>query len=73
MTYKVAALYQFVSLPDFRDLKEPLEGLCADLGLKGSILLAHEGINGTIAGTPDAIDMFIARMPEWADFRAAPR
>jgi UPF0176 protein len=60
MTYKVAALYQFVSLPDFRHLKSPIERLCADLGLKGSILLAHEGINGTIAGAPEAIDSFVA-------------
>ena len=59
MTYKVAALYQFVSLPDFRELKAPLERLCADLGLKGSLLLAREGINGTLAGAPRGIDDFV--------------
>jgi len=59
MTYKVAAFYQFASLPDFRDLREPLRALCGDLKLKGSVLLAHEGINGTVAGHAEAIDQFI--------------
>jgi UPF0176 protein len=68
MTYKVAALYQFVSLPDFRDLKEPLHGTCEALGLKGTLLLAHEGINGTLAGNSDAIDAFIAELRNGALF-----
>jgi UPF0176 protein len=55
MPFKVAAFYQFASLPDFRDLREPLRGTCQDLGLKGSVLLAHEGINGTLAGQAEAI------------------
>jgi UPF0176 protein len=62
MSYKVAALYQFASLPDFRDFKEPLKRICADLGLKGTLLLAREGINGTLAGSPDGIDAFIAEL-----------
>ena len=41
--------------PDFRELREPLRAICADLKLKGSVLLAHEGINGTLAGGADAI------------------
>lgn len=56
MAYKVAAFYQFVRLADFRELREPLRGLCAGLSLKGSVLLAREGINGTLAGEADAID-----------------
>src|SRR5512141_219388 len=55
MPYEVAAFYQFTALPDFRGLREPLRGICADLKLKGSVLLAHEGINGTLAGSADAI------------------
>jgi UPF0176 protein len=55
MPYKVAAFYQFAALPDFRALREPLRAICADLGLKGSVLLAHEGINGTLAGDTEAI------------------
>ena len=62
MTYKVAALYQFVSLPDFRDLREPLHRVCAGLGIKGTLLLAEEGINGTVAGSPEAIDALVAEL-----------
>ena len=62
MTYKVAALYQFVPLPDFRELKEPLHRLCQDLGIRGTLLLAHEGINGTVAGRDEAIDALMAEL-----------
>ena len=59
MPYKVAAFYQFAALPDFRDLREPLRAICAGLKLKGSVLLAHEGINGTLAGSAEAIDELV--------------
>jgi UPF0176 protein len=52
----VAALYKFVSLEDFRDLREPLLDVCLDADVRGTLLLAHEGINGTIAGTRAGID-----------------
>jgi UPF0176 protein len=55
MSYDVAAFYQFAALPDFRELREPLRAICSSLGLKGSVLLAQEGINGTLAGSRDAI------------------
>jgi len=55
MPYTVAAFYQFAALPDFRELREPLRALCAGLQLKGSVLLAGEGINGTLAGDANAI------------------
>ena len=58
MPFKVAAFYQFAALPDFREVREPLRAICAGLGLKGSVLLAHEGINGTVAGETEAIDAF---------------
>ncbi len=59
MPYTVAAFYQFAALPDFRHLRAPLRALCDDLKLKGSVLLAHEGINGTLAGDADAISGLI--------------
>ncbi len=59
MTYRVAAFYQFAALPDFRTLREPLRELCAALELKGSVLLAPEGINGTLAGRDDGIASFV--------------
>ena len=60
MSFKVAALYQFTTLPDFRELREPLLAACNALGIKGTLLLAHEGINGTIAGSDEAIDAILA-------------
>ncbi|WP_456716700.1 oxygen-dependent tRNA uridine(34) hydroxylase TrhO [Bradyrhizobium sp. USDA 4353] len=60
MPLTVAAFYQFVALPDFRDLRAPLQAFCAAHGIKGSILLAEEGINGTVAGTEEAIDLLVA-------------
>src|SRR3954468_16559101 len=55
MPYEVAAFYQFAALLDFRELRQPLRAICADLRLKGSVLLAHEGINGTLTGGAEAI------------------
>lgn len=54
--FTVAALYRFVDLPDFKDHRDRLEALCRPLGIKGTLLLAPEGINGTVAGTREAID-----------------
>ncbi len=48
--FYAAALYKFVDLPDFADLREPLQALCEAGQVKGTLLLAREGINGTIAG-----------------------
>jgi len=62
MSYKVAAFYQFAALPDFRELREPLRAICAGLELKGSVLLAHEGINGTLAGSTDAIAALVEEL-----------
>ncbi|MGY8682358.1 rhodanese-related sulfurtransferase [Bradyrhizobium sp. UFLA05-153] len=56
--FKVAAFYQFAPLADHRELREPLAAFCAGVGIKGSVLLAREGINGTVAGTAEAIDAF---------------
>jgi len=62
MPHKVAAFYQFAALPDFRELRGPLRAICADLQLKGSVLLAHEGINGTLAGPADGISALIEQL-----------
>jgi UPF0176 protein len=62
MPLTVAAFYQFVDLPDFRQLREPLRAICADLRLKGSVLLAHEGINGTLAGDAGAVGGLIGEL-----------
>jgi UPF0176 protein len=68
MPFKVAAFYQFARLSDFRELREPLRAICARLGLKGSVLLAQEGINGTLAGEPVSIDALIGELQAGALF-----
>src|ERR1700709_952671 len=68
MPCKVAAFYQFAALPDFRQLREPLRVLCAELGLKGSVLLAHEGINGALAGETESVDRLIRELCDGALF-----
>ena len=52
----VAALYRFVTLEDFVELREPLLEVCLDAEVKGTLLLAREGINGTIAGRREGVD-----------------
>ena len=64
----VAALYKFVALPDYRELREPLLDVCLNSGVKGTLLLATEGINGTIAGSRLAIDEVLAYLKSDARF-----
>ena len=52
----IAALYHFTRFPDPAALRGPLLSLCTAQGVKGSLLLAREGINGTIAGSRAGID-----------------
>lgn len=58
--YVVCALYKFVSLEDFAALREPLLKVMEDNAVKGTLLLAHEGINGTISGAREEIDTVIS-------------
>jgi UPF0176 protein len=57
---RVAALYQFTRFPDAEGLKGPLLALCEAHGVRGTLLLAQEGLNGTIAGSDAAIDAVLA-------------
>ncbi|MFZ4761356.1 MAG: rhodanese-related sulfurtransferase [Alphaproteobacteria bacterium] len=59
-TYWVAAFYKFVDLPDYVEKRQPLLDFCKDHGVKGSILLAKEGVNGTIAGSEAGIKAVLA-------------
>ncbi len=65
--FYVAALYKFVDLPDFADLRAPLQALCEAGQVKGTLLLAREGINGTIAGPQAGVTAVL----DW--LRADPR
>ncbi len=66
----VAALYKFVELEDFHSLRERLLDACLAAEIKGTLLLAKEGINGTIAGSRAGIDSVLAWLrddPRFAD------
>lgn len=63
----VCALYHFVRLDNYAELQQPLMELMRTQGVKGTLLLAQEGINGTIAGTSAGIDAVLT----W--LRADPR
>ncbi len=52
----VAALYKFVRLPDFETLRDPLRETMLSHDVRGTLLLAAEGVNGTIAGSRAGID-----------------
>ena len=56
---KVAALYRFVSFDAPEALQPMISEQCTQTGIKGTILLAREGINGTVAGEPEAIDALV--------------
>ena len=58
--FKVLALYKFAELKDCAALKQPLALFCCARKIRGSFILAPEGINGTVAGTPAAIDALLA-------------
>ena len=69
----VAALYRFAALPDFVALKDPLYQLMIEHEVRGTLLLAREGINGTIAGSRQGIDRILDWLksdPRFADLEA---
>ncbi|MDO8905354.1 rhodanese-related sulfurtransferase [Hydrogenophaga sp.] len=67
--YLTAALYKFVDLPDFQDLRDALQACCEANGVRGTLLLASEGINGTIAGPEAGVRAVLAHLH--ADARLA--
>ncbi|MEY3083602.1 MAG: hypothetical protein RJA94_3587, partial [Pseudomonadota bacterium] len=70
MNIAVSAFYKFVSLPHFTELRSVLLDAARQRNIRGTILLAPEGINGTIAGSPDELSAmmgFIRSMPDFAD------
>jgi len=60
----VAALYKFVRLDDFEQLREPLLAQLLAQNVRGTLLLANEGINGTIAGPRAGIDTVLGWLRE---------
>ena len=67
--FMVAAFYRFADLPDYEALRGPLLQSCQDLGLFGTILLAAEGINGTVAGPEQGVRRLMQRLRDDARLR----
>jgi UPF0176 protein len=66
----IATFYKFVALPDYRDRQGPLTALAKALDLRGTILLAAEGLNATIGGSQDSVERLLAHLrqdPSFAD------
>ena len=66
----VAALYRFARFDDCPGVRDRLDTLCREHGIRGTLLIASEGINGTIAGTHEGIATdvdAIRALPDCAD------
>ncbi|MEM7193649.1 MAG: rhodanese-related sulfurtransferase [Pseudomonadota bacterium] len=66
----VCALYKFVALPDYRNLQPQLLSVMLDNQVRGTLLLASEGLNGTVAGSPEPVGKlidWIRRQPSLQD------
>lgn len=62
LPFRVAALYRFTPFENAEALRAPLRAVCDAQGVKGILLLAREGINGTIAGTDEGIEAVLAHI-----------
>jgi len=56
----ICAMYKFVALDNYQEIRQPLLTFMEEQGIKGTLLLASEGINGTVSGTREAIDALLA-------------
>jgi UPF0176 protein len=63
-TITICALYKFVRLDAFESLRQPLINKMTSVDVKGTLLLAAEGINGTIAGSQQGVDKVLAFLNE---------
>ena len=67
--YLIAALYKFASLHSIDGWQQSFKDICAENNLFGTILIAPEGINGTIAGSHQNIEKFVAWLYEYPEFK----
>lgn len=70
--YQIAAFYRFVELPDFEGLKAPLLAFCKEHEMKGTILLAAEGVNSTISANEANMKAFFAYLDQDERLRNMP-
>jgi len=68
---RIAALYGFASVPDPAARRGELLALARDAGVRGTLLLAPEGVNGTIAGPRRGVEAVVAAITGWPGFDRA--
>lgn len=61
-TFEVLLFYKYVALVDPEKIRDEQRTLCEELGLQGRIIVAHEGINGTVEGLPESTSQYIKAM-----------
>lgn len=71
-TYLIAAFYQFADFPEFDTWREPLRAVGEANDVRGSVLLASEGINGTVAGPRAGVETFLAYVRKDGRFTTMP-
>lgn len=69
--WRIAALYRFFPIADPSSLRDGLLPLCEDNGIKGTLILAKEGLNGTVAGRAGATDVLLSRLQAIPGFDGA--
>ena len=63
-SYCIAALYKFVPLPDYQVMRDRLAEICETNHLSGTLLVAEEGLNGTVAGPQEGIHALLAYLED---------
>lgn len=61
---KIILYYKYIDIQNPEEIRDWQKELCQTLHIKGRILIAHEGINGTAAGSPEAIEQYVAAMKQ---------
>ncbi len=64
MSWTVITFYKFVQLDNFEAMRQPLLELCQAQGIKGTILLALEGVNATVAGPDDGLAVLMSQLKQ---------
>ena len=62
MNYRILLYYKYVHIPDYEEFAKEHLQYCKELGVKGRILVASEGINGTLSGTVEQTDAYMLYM-----------
>lgn len=66
------AFYRFFDVPDPAALRDTFREVCDELGLRGTVLVADEGVNAMLAGPPEAAERFVAWLRDDARFADMP-